>query len=157
MTYLRPLPRMKILCSPRPLDAGFKAICAGRRKAVAKNVIFIEDDISNVDTNAKLNSDVCRDVCIVSSHAALNLGRTAGRIDGAGKLDQHSVTGCLDDTPMMGGNGGIDKALPNRLEPGERPFLVQTHEPAVPSDVRREYSRQPSLRPFSGQKKSLDW
>ena len=52
---------------------------------------------------------------ILFGHAALDFNRTAHRIDGAGKLDQHAVTGCLDDVASMGGYGGVNDGLPDGL------------------------------------------
>jgi hypothetical protein len=40
----------------------------------------------------------------------------------------------------MGGYRGINEGLSHRLEPRKRAFLVQTHEPAIASDTRREHA-----------------
>ena len=49
----------------------------------------------------------------------------------------------------MGGYRGINEGLSHRLEPRKRAFLVQTHEPAIASDIRREHaaSRRSTLSP----------
>jgi hypothetical protein len=58
---------------------------------------------------------VLRHRYILAGHAALDFNGTTYRVDGAGKLNQHAVAGCRDDAPTMGGNGGIDDGLPDRL------------------------------------------
>ena len=77
-------------------------------------------------------------------------------IDSAGKLDQHAVAGGLDDAPAMGGYGGINKGLSDRLEPGQRAFLVSAHEAAIPGDIRRQHRRQSPFHPLGGQRIPLD-
>ena len=52
---------------------------------------------------------------ILLGHAALEFNRAAHRIDGAGKLDQHSVTRSLDDVAAMRRDCGVDKRCSDRL------------------------------------------
>ena len=72
-------------------------------------------------------------------------------IDGAGELDQHAVAGGLDDAAPMVGDGGIDEGLSDRLQPGQRAFLVDTHEPAVAGDIRRQHRCQSPFHPLACQ------
>jgi hypothetical protein len=53
----------------------------------------------------------------------------------------------------MLGDSGVDKYLSDGLEPGQRAFLVQTHEAAISGDIRRKHRRQPPFHAFVGQKK----
>src|SRR5258708_34418451 len=48
-------------------------------------------------------------------YPALKLNCTADCIDGAGELDQHAVTGRLDDTASMGSNSGVNEGLSDSL------------------------------------------
>jgi hypothetical protein len=75
------------------------------------------------------------------SHAALNFNSASRRIDGAGELHQHSVSGGLDDASAMRGDGWIDKGFPDRLELGQRTFFIGTHQAAIPGDVSRQHRR----------------
>jgi hypothetical protein len=52
----------------------------------------------------------------------------------------------------MGGDGGIDEGLSDRLEPRERAFLVDPHQPAIACDIRRQHRRQPPFHALVGQK-----
>jgi hypothetical protein len=49
-------------------------------------------------------------------HPALDLDGTARSVHGACELDQHPVSGGLDDVSSMFGNGGIDERFPEGLE-----------------------------------------
>ena len=82
-----------------------------------------------------------------SAIAALHLDRAAHRIDDAGELDQQAVAGGLDDAAAMLGDLGIDERLSTGLEPGERAFLVGTHQPAITGDIGRQDGREASLDP----------
>jgi hypothetical protein len=52
----------------------------------------------------------------------------------------------------MLGDGGIDEGLSDLFQAGQGAFLVSAHETAIPGDIRRQHSRQPSLHPFYGHK-----
>lgn len=85
---------------------------------------------------------ILRHRSILLSHAALDFDGTTHRIDGSGRLDQHTIPGRLDDAASMGGYRWINEALPDRLESGKRIFLVGPHQVAVPSDIRRQDLRR---------------
>ena len=56
--------------------------------------------------------------------------RTAAhRIDDAGKLDQQTVAGGLDDAPVVLCDLRIDELAAQRLEAFERAFLVRPQQP----------------------------
>jgi hypothetical protein len=52
---------------------------------------------------------------ILLDYPALDLNCTAHCIDGAGELDQHAVTGRLDDTASMGSYSGVNECLSDSL------------------------------------------
>ena len=78
---------------------------------VAEDIVVIDDYIADMDADAKLDHLILLYCGILLSRAALNFHCTACRINGAGELDQHAITGRLDDAPAMGGNCRIDKGL----------------------------------------------
>jgi hypothetical protein len=83
--------------------------------ALAEDVIVIENDVTDVNADTEFDPLILRYGGILLGHAALDFNRMAHRIDGAGKLDQHAVTGRLDDVASMGGYGGVNDALPDSL------------------------------------------
>ncbi len=115
---------------------------SGNIDTVAEDIVLIENDITDVDADAELDPLILRRDGTLFGHTALDFNCTAHRIDGAGKLDQHSVTGCLDNAPTMGGDGGIEKSLSDRLEPRQSAFLVGPHKAAIARDIRRQHRRQ---------------
>ncbi len=68
-----------------------------------------------MNADAEFDPLILRHGGILLGHTALDFNRMAHRIDGAGKLDQHAVTGRLDDVASMGGYGGVNDALPDSL------------------------------------------
>ena len=94
-----------------------------------------------MDTDAKFDPLILRHTGVLFGNAALDFNCTSHRIYGAGKFDQHTVTGRLDDAASMGGYSGVNKGLSDSLQPGQRAFLVGTHQAAVTGDIRRQNSR----------------
>ena len=78
---------------------------------IAEDVVLVENDITDVNADPKLNSGVLRDVGVLLNHASLNFNGTAHRIYCAGKLDEHSVASRFNDTTPMSGYCGIDEAF----------------------------------------------
>ena len=58
-------------------------------------------------------------------HLALQLDRTAHRVDHAGELDEQAVAGSLDDAAPMLGDFWIGEFPANRAQRRERAFLVR--------------------------------
>jgi hypothetical protein len=109
-----------------------------------------------VNADAKFDPFGLRHRRILLGHGALDFNGTAYRIYGAGKFDQHSVAGRLDDPPAMFGYGGVNESLPDRLEPGQRAFLVYAHEAAIPGDIRREHRCKSSFHAFGSHRTILN-
>jgi hypothetical protein len=114
--------------------------------AVAKDIIFIDYDVTDVDANAKFDPLVLWDRSILLGHAALDFNGTAHRIHGTGKLDEHAIAGRLDDAAAMGGYSGINNGLSDRLEPGQRAFLVKAHQTAPATSAARTAASRLSTR-----------
>ena len=117
--------------------------------AVTENVVVIKNDVTDMDTDAEFDPLILRYGGVLLGNAALHFNRTSNRIDCAGKFNQHAVAGCLDDAASMGSYCGVNKGLSDRLEPGQRAFLVGTHQAAVTGDIRRQNCRQPSINAFA--------
>ena len=83
--------------------------------AVTEDVVVIKNDVTDVDADAEFDPLILRYSGILLGHTALHFNRTSHRINCAGKLDQHTVTGCLDDAAAMGGYSGVNKGLSDSL------------------------------------------
>ena len=105
--------------------------------AVAKDIIFIDDDVADVNADAEFDPKFLRHTGVPLGHAALDLDGTAGSVHGACELGQHAVSGGLDDVSAMFGDGGIDERFPEGLELRQRAFFVAAHQTAIAGDIRR--------------------
>ena len=103
----------------------FKA--GGDVDAIAENVALVDDDIAEIDADAKLDSLLLRHVSIAPHHAALNLDGTAYRIHHTGELHKHAVSGRLHDPATVLGDLGIEQRVAMGLELGKRALLVGAH------------------------------
>src|ERR1700757_3884068 len=58
----------------------------------APNIAFVDNDLPDVDADAKLDSTLLREFRIALRHSALKLNGALHRVHDAGKFDQNSVT-----------------------------------------------------------------
>ena len=69
--------------------------------AVAVDVVLVDDDIADVDPDAKLNALLGRDCHVARHHLALQLDGAPHRIDDARKFDKQPVASFTDDAPAV--------------------------------------------------------
>jgi hypothetical protein len=93
--------------------------------AVAEDVATIDDDVADIDPNAKLDPLLLRHVGVALHHATLNIKSTAHGVDHAAELGQHSIAGVLDNTAAVFGNLGIDEGAQMVLELDVRALFIQ--------------------------------
>src|SRR5262252_5017585 len=65
--------------------------------AVSVDVVAFNDDVTDVDANAKLYLPICGYADIALGHTPLHINGAANRIDDAGKLEQQAIASGLDD------------------------------------------------------------
>ena len=128
------------LVAHHPADADLTRLgqsfeAGGDVDAVAVDVALVEDDVAEVDADAELDPPLRRHVGVALGHRPLDLDGAAHRIDDAGKLDEQPVAGGLDDAAPMLLDLGIRQLAPDRLQRGERAFLVGTHQPRITGNV----------------------
>lgn len=116
--------------------------------AVAEDIAVIDDDVADMDADADIDPYVGLHIRVLSGHAALDFDGAAQRVHGAGKLDQHAVTGGLHNASAMLGDGRIDQRLPDCFQPRQRSFLVGAHEAAIAGDIGCQNRRETPLYPF---------
>ena len=79
--------------------------------AVAEDVVVVDDDVADMNADAKLDALCFGYIDIAVRHAALNLDGATHRVDRAAEFDQHSVAGGLDDAAPMLGDLRVDQRL----------------------------------------------
>ena len=109
--------------------------------AVAKNIVVVEDDVTDMNADAKFDPEVVRHVAILHGHTALDFRRALHRLYHAWELGQQAVAGGLDDAAAVPGDGGIDQRSSDRLQPDVRALLVAAHQTAVAGNIRRQHRR----------------
>src|ERR1700724_455387 len=82
---------------------------------IAEDIVVVDDDIPDVNANAKFDPEFMRYAGVLFSHLALEFHRKARCIDRAGKLDQHAVASGLHDAAAVRSDPRIDKCLSKRL------------------------------------------
>ncbi len=124
--------------------------------AFAENIVFIDDDIADMQADPELDPQIRRDFSVLRGDPALELDCAARGIDRAGEFEQHAVAGGLDDAPAMRGDGRIDEVLAQGLQPGPHALGVGSHQAAIVGDIRRHYRRQSSFEAIVSQTVSQD-
>jgi hypothetical protein len=107
--------------------------------AVAENVTSIDNDVSNIDADAELNTLLIWYLGIAPGHPSLNVKSAAHCVHHASKLGQQSISGMLDDPAAMFGNLGVDNGAEMVLKLGVGALLVHAGQPAVAGHIRGQY------------------
>jgi hypothetical protein len=95
--------------------------------AIASDVVAVYDDVAQVETDAELNALIGRLRLIVCPHSPLYVNCATKCSVRAVEFKEHPVTGGLDDPAAELTNLGIDDALANLPQSGERSSLVTLH------------------------------
>ena len=115
----------------------------GNIDAVAHEIpVALLDDVADVNPDAKFDPPVLRHAGVALDQAVLHFDRAAHRVDDAAKLDDAAVAGALDDTAVMGGDGGVDKVAAQAAQARERAILVGARKPRVADDIRNQDRRE---------------
>jgi hypothetical protein len=124
--------------------------------AITEDVVFIENNVPDVNANPEFDPLILRQRRILLGHRRLSFNGTAYGIHRTGKLNQQAVARGLDDPAPVGGYSGVKEGLSDRLEPGQRAFLIATHQAAIPGDIRRQHRCQSSIDALGGQRTPLE-
>jgi hypothetical protein len=123
---------------------------------ITKDIIVCDDNITDVNADAKFDPFVLRHIGILFGHAALDFVGASHGVDHAGELNESAVPCILDDTSVMLSDFGIEKRLSESSQLRQRAFFVDPHQAARARDIRRQNSRQSSLYVLAAQDAPLD-
>jgi hypothetical protein len=123
--------------------ARFAFILDTRRNidALAKNIVAVNDDVANVNSNAKQDARLSftgHSLC----HSLLDLNGEGYRIDYTREFDQHAVTGLLDDSTIMRSDARIEDLTTVLFQGGQCADLVSPHQATISGNVNRQHRRQ---------------
>jgi hypothetical protein len=111
--------------------------------AVAKDIVAVDDDVADIDADTKV--DLYYSAFVPFGHLTLHGRRTDYGIYDACELDQHAIASSLDDPTIVLGDSGINDFAAVRLQRRKGADFVNSHEPRITYDIRRQYRRQSSL------------
>ena len=103
---------------------------------VALNVVAVDYDVAKVDADAQRDGTLLDRFAAALRHGPLNIGRGPHGIDDTAELCQQAVPHQLKDAPTMRFEPGVDDLGPQRLEPVQRPFLVDAHQTRIADHIR---------------------
>jgi hypothetical protein len=119
-----------------------------------KDVPILDDDLTNVDADTKVDALVCRYTCIALSHATLHVDRAAHRIDYAEKFQQQAIARGLDDPAAVFGDLRINQLPPVGLQSRQGRAVVAAHMQGIAHHIGRYDRRQSSMVPRHPQTRS---
>ena len=94
---------------------------------ITKDIIVCDDNITDVNADAKFDPLVLRHIGILFCHAALDVVGTSHGVDHAGELNESAVPGVLDDASAMISDFGIEKRLSESFQLRQRAFFVDPY------------------------------
>jgi hypothetical protein len=115
----------------------------------AVNVVALEDDLAEVDADAKLEAPVARHAAVACRHRVLDLDAASNRISDARELRQPSVTRGLDDPSAKPLRLRVDDLAAHGLQPLQRAGFIAFHQPRVADQVGNDDGRQPTRQLLS--------
>ena len=113
--------------------------------AIAVDVVALNDDVAEVDTDAKLDTSRFGNLGIARGHALLDVHGALHRFHDTGKLGQGPVADQFHDAAVMLGDLGIEKLFAVRLERFPRARLVLAHEAAIADHVCGQNCSKPTF------------
>ena len=126
---------------------------------VAIDVVSLDNDVAEIDADAKPDLLCFGRALIAVGHPALDRGGALDGIDDAGELDERAVAHELDDAAMELLDRGVDQFPAATLQSRKRADLILAHEAAVANHVGSKYCGKPSLHTvpcaFHGRSKRL--
>ena len=99
---------------------------------------FLDDDVAEIDADAKPDAmlvGICR---LAVDHPALDLDGAAHGIDDASKFRQQAVAGVLDDAASVLPDLWLDQLPEMRLEAFVRALLVRAHQARISRHISGE-------------------
>ena len=95
---------------------------------VTEDVVLVDHDVAEIDAYAEIYAPFGLDAGVALGHLALHLDRAANRIDHARKLAEQTVARRVDDATSVLLDLGVSNLSPQRLQRGERAFLIRRHQ-----------------------------
>ena len=132
--------------------AGFSDALEPRRDidAVAEDVVHADDDVADIDADAKQNPLLGRIADREPVDAALELHGGPHRIDRAGELGEEAVPGILDDAAAVLDDHRQHGVYQQRSHARMGRFLVRMHQPRIAGDIGHQDRGKPSLDAVAG-------
>ncbi|ESZ36496.1 hypothetical protein X732_23125 [Mesorhizobium sp. L2C066B000] len=124
---------------------GHSLEACGDVDAIAVDVIFLNDDITEIDADAKPDVAGVGGALVSDSHPALNRGSALDGINDAGEFYQRPVSHELDNPTVEFLDRGVDQFSTATLQSFERADLILAHERAVADHVGSKDRGKPSL------------
>ena len=106
--------------------------------AIAKDVAVLDDDVADIDADAKLDAVVGRYTGVAPGHLALHLDGAAQCIHHTAELDEQPVAGGLDEATPVLGDFRIEELAAQRSEAFEGAALVGADQPRITRHIGRE-------------------
>jgi len=119
---------------------GFRQGFEARRDvdAIAEDIAVLDDDVADIDADAKDDAPILYDSRIARPHCDLHIDGEGNGIDDAGELHERAVAHQFDSTAAILRHLGIEKILTMLLERRKLADFVLAHEAAVADHVEGE-------------------
>jgi len=102
------------------------------------NVVVVNDDIAEIDTNPPVNTGVIRRRAIALANTILPFKGAAHRIDDTREFDEQPVASGMHDAAVALSDRGVNQLDAHGFQASYRAFLVEVYHPRIAGDVGRE-------------------
>ncbi len=123
--------------------------------AVAKDVVLLDDDVSDIYTDTELDAPIDGDALVALGHSALHRHRAGYGFHDRRERKQQAVASGFDDVSLVSGDERVDELDPVCFQGHQGAFLVRAHDARVAhhvggddrSEVTLDTARRHSLDP----------
>src|SRR5262245_28059711 len=110
---------------------GYPFKASGNVDPIAEQVVAFRHYVAEIDADPKLDALLGGNVGIPAIHPALDIDRTAYRVNHGSKLDEDAVAGRLNDPAAMERDGRIDQLAAQLAQAFKRAFLIEASQPGI--------------------------
>jgi hypothetical protein len=94
---------------------------------ITENIVLFDDNVTDVNADAKFDPLDLRHIEILFCHAALDFVGTSHGIYHAPELNESAIPGILDDASVIFSDSGIEKRLSESFQLRQRAFFVNPY------------------------------
>lgn len=115
---------------------------------ITVKIVALDDQVAKMQADPEHDGGILRLPAIGLCHGLLELDRCIQGVDSAGKFDEGTIPGQLDQAATLPGQYRLQALRAMGLQASKGAVLVTAHQARIANDVRRQNRRQSTYHPL---------